>query len=192
MDLQKNHIFRLTQGLQEALDRADLLKTERSDLEYQLENIQVRVRKQWAGLSAPHPKTPLPVEFFGCDLLFLCDTFLMLFFSSILLLSYLFILLRWNFSCVCVVHRFSIPMKKWKWRALFLSKPNSLISCRQRWTNQRKRKRWVNKVWEAWNSVMVLWLVMCCVFIRFCFIFLCVTQMCPHLRAFWVAEQKLY
>ncbi|XP_008501041.2 citron Rho-interacting kinase [Calypte anna] len=41
MDLQKNHIFRLTQGLQEALDRADLLKTERSDLEYQLENIQV-------------------------------------------------------------------------------------------------------------------------------------------------------
>ena len=42
MDLHKNHIFRLTQGLQEALDRADLLKTERSDLEYQLENIQVR------------------------------------------------------------------------------------------------------------------------------------------------------
>ncbi|XP_072271580.1 citron Rho-interacting kinase isoform X4 [Pyxicephalus adspersus] len=41
MDLQKNHIFRLTQGLQEALDRADLLKTERSDLEYQLENMQV-------------------------------------------------------------------------------------------------------------------------------------------------------
>ncbi|KAM3826151.1 citron Rho-interacting kinase isoform 2-T2 [Vipera latastei] len=41
MDLQKNHIFRLTQGLQEALDRADLLKSERSDLEYQLENIQV-------------------------------------------------------------------------------------------------------------------------------------------------------
>ncbi|CAH6778807.1 Cit [Phodopus roborovskii] len=41
MDLQKSHIFRLTQGLQEALDRADLLKTERSDLEYQLENIQV-------------------------------------------------------------------------------------------------------------------------------------------------------
>ncbi|XP_078237740.1 citron Rho-interacting kinase isoform X14 [Pogona vitticeps] len=41
MDLQKNHIFRLTQGLQEALDRADLLKNERSDLEYQLENIQV-------------------------------------------------------------------------------------------------------------------------------------------------------
>ncbi|XP_069475825.1 citron Rho-interacting kinase isoform X13 [Ambystoma mexicanum] len=40
MDLQKNHIFRLTQGLQEALDRADLLKTERTDLEYQLENMQ--------------------------------------------------------------------------------------------------------------------------------------------------------
>ncbi|XP_053325723.1 citron Rho-interacting kinase isoform X2 [Spea bombifrons] len=40
MDLQKNHIFRLTQGLQEALDQADLLKTERSDLEYQLENMQ--------------------------------------------------------------------------------------------------------------------------------------------------------
>lgn len=45
MDLQKSHIFRLTQGLQEALDRADLLKTERSDLEYQLENIQVRPGK---------------------------------------------------------------------------------------------------------------------------------------------------
>lgn len=46
MDLQKNHIFRLTQGLQEALDRADLLKNERSDLEYQLENIQVRGKQQ--------------------------------------------------------------------------------------------------------------------------------------------------
>uniref|UniRef100_A0A2I3HV40 Citron Rho-interacting kinase n=1 Tax=Nomascus leucogenys TaxID=61853 RepID=A0A2I3HV40_NOMLE len=46
MDLQKNHIFRLTQGLQEALDRADLLKTERSDLEYQLENIQVRTGRE--------------------------------------------------------------------------------------------------------------------------------------------------
>lgn len=43
--MQKNHIFRLTQGLQEALDRADLLKTERSDLEYQLENIQVRTSR---------------------------------------------------------------------------------------------------------------------------------------------------
>lgn len=43
--MQKSHIFRLTQGLQEALDRADLLKTERSDLEYQLENIQVRTGK---------------------------------------------------------------------------------------------------------------------------------------------------
>lgn len=41
MDLQKTHIFRLTQGLQEALDQTDLLKTERTDLEYQLENIQV-------------------------------------------------------------------------------------------------------------------------------------------------------
>ncbi|KAK3509025.1 hypothetical protein QTP70_018530 [Hemibagrus guttatus] len=40
MDLQKTHIFRLTQGLQEALDQTDLLKTERTDLEYQLENIQ--------------------------------------------------------------------------------------------------------------------------------------------------------
>ncbi|XP_043925695.1 citron Rho-interacting kinase [Protopterus annectens] len=40
LDLQKSHIFRLTQGLQEALDRADLLKTERTDLEYQLENSQ--------------------------------------------------------------------------------------------------------------------------------------------------------
>lgn len=41
MDLQKTHIFRLTQGLQDALDQTDLLKTERTDLEYQLENIQV-------------------------------------------------------------------------------------------------------------------------------------------------------
>ncbi|KAJ8285784.1 hypothetical protein GJAV_G00030920 [Gymnothorax javanicus] len=40
MDLQKTHIFRLTQGLQDALDQSDLLKTERTDLEYQLENIQ--------------------------------------------------------------------------------------------------------------------------------------------------------
>uniref|UniRef100_A0A8C5BJP0 Citron rho-interacting serine/threonine kinase n=1 Tax=Gadus morhua TaxID=8049 RepID=A0A8C5BJP0_GADMO len=40
MDAQKTHIFRLTQGLQEALEQTDLLKTERTDLEYQLENIQ--------------------------------------------------------------------------------------------------------------------------------------------------------
>nr|XP_029133648.1 citron Rho-interacting kinase-like isoform X3 [Labrus bergylta] len=40
MDAQKTHIFRLTQGLQDALDQTDLLKTERTDLEYQLENIQ--------------------------------------------------------------------------------------------------------------------------------------------------------
>ncbi|KAL2092757.1 hypothetical protein ACEWY4_012555 [Coilia grayii] len=40
LDMQKNHIFRLTQGLQDALDQTDLLKTERTDLEYQLENIQ--------------------------------------------------------------------------------------------------------------------------------------------------------
>ncbi|XP_075870418.1 citron Rho-interacting kinase isoform X12 [Nelusetta ayraudi] len=40
MDLQKSHIFRLTQGLQDALDQTDMLKTERTDLAYQLENIQ--------------------------------------------------------------------------------------------------------------------------------------------------------
>uniref|UniRef100_W5KF95 Citron rho-interacting serine/threonine kinase n=1 Tax=Astyanax mexicanus TaxID=7994 RepID=W5KF95_ASTMX len=40
LDMQKSHIFRLTQGLQDALDQTDLLKTERTDLEYQLENIQ--------------------------------------------------------------------------------------------------------------------------------------------------------
>uniref|UniRef100_A0A1A8RH47 Citron (Rho-interacting, serine/threonine kinase 21) n=1 Tax=Nothobranchius rachovii TaxID=451742 RepID=A0A1A8RH47_9TELE len=40
LDAQKTHIFRLTQGLQDALDQTDLLKTERTDLEYQLENIQ--------------------------------------------------------------------------------------------------------------------------------------------------------
>ncbi|KAK1900930.1 Citron Rho-interacting kinase [Dissostichus eleginoides] len=34
MDLQKSHIFRLTQGLQDALDQTDMLKTERTDLEY--------------------------------------------------------------------------------------------------------------------------------------------------------------
>lgn len=44
MDAQKTHIFRLTQGLQDALDQTDLLKTERTDLEYQLENIQVTLR----------------------------------------------------------------------------------------------------------------------------------------------------
>uniref|UniRef100_A0A3B5ABJ2 Citron Rho-interacting kinase-like n=1 Tax=Stegastes partitus TaxID=144197 RepID=A0A3B5ABJ2_9TELE len=40
MDAQKTHIFRLTQGLQDALDQTDLLKTERTDLEFQLEKIQ--------------------------------------------------------------------------------------------------------------------------------------------------------
>uniref|UniRef100_A0A8D3DKG5 Citron rho-interacting serine/threonine kinase n=1 Tax=Scophthalmus maximus TaxID=52904 RepID=A0A8D3DKG5_SCOMX len=40
MDAQKTHIFRLTQGLQDAMDQTDLLKTERTDLEYQLENVQ--------------------------------------------------------------------------------------------------------------------------------------------------------
>ncbi|KAJ8286440.1 hypothetical protein GJAV_G00039280 [Gymnothorax javanicus] len=40
MDAQKTHIFRLTQGLQDALDQTDQLKTERTDLEYQLENMQ--------------------------------------------------------------------------------------------------------------------------------------------------------
>ncbi|KTF87417.1 hypothetical protein cypCar_00026907, partial [Cyprinus carpio] len=43
LDMQKSHIFRLTQGLQDALDQTDLLKTERTDLEYQLENIQATV-----------------------------------------------------------------------------------------------------------------------------------------------------
>lgn len=50
MDLQKSHIFRLTQGLQDALDQTDMLKTERTDLEYQLENIQVEYSfpfRQW-------------------------------------------------------------------------------------------------------------------------------------------------
>ncbi|KAL3063362.1 hypothetical protein OYC64_003018 [Pagothenia borchgrevinki] len=43
-DAQKTHIFRLTQGLQDALDQADLLKTERTDLEYQLENVQLHLQ----------------------------------------------------------------------------------------------------------------------------------------------------
>ncbi|XP_023197944.1 citron Rho-interacting kinase-like isoform X1 [Xiphophorus maculatus] len=44
LDAQKTHIFRLTQGLQDALDQTDLLKTERTDLEYQLENIQLHLQ----------------------------------------------------------------------------------------------------------------------------------------------------
>ncbi|XP_034152573.1 citron Rho-interacting kinase isoform X3 [Esox lucius] len=44
MDVQKSHIFRLTQGLQDALDQTDLLKTERTDLEYQLENLQLHLQ----------------------------------------------------------------------------------------------------------------------------------------------------
>ncbi|KAM4578455.1 citron Rho-interacting kinase isoform 3-T3 [Fundulus diaphanus] len=44
LDVQKTHIFRLTQGLQDALDQTDLLKTERTDLEYQLENIQLHLQ----------------------------------------------------------------------------------------------------------------------------------------------------
>ncbi|XP_017270183.1 citron Rho-interacting kinase isoform X1 [Kryptolebias marmoratus] len=44
LDAQKSHIFRLTQGLQDALDQTDLLKTERTDLEYQLENIQLHLQ----------------------------------------------------------------------------------------------------------------------------------------------------
>lgn len=91
----------------------------------------------------------IPCQALGCDWQFLCDTFLTVFFCYQVIC--VFLLLRWNFLHLCVIHRFSIPMKKWKWRALFLSKLNSLISCRQRWTNQQKRKRWVKKVWEAWN-----------------------------------------
>ncbi|CAJ1068307.1 citron Rho-interacting kinase isoform X14 [Xyrichtys novacula] len=44
MDAQKTHIFRLTQGLQDALDQTDILKTERTDLEFQLENIQLHLQ----------------------------------------------------------------------------------------------------------------------------------------------------
>ncbi|XP_055775334.1 citron rho-interacting kinase-like isoform X4 [Salvelinus fontinalis] len=44
LDVQKSHIFRLTQGLQDALDQTDLLKSERTDLEYQLENIQLHLQ----------------------------------------------------------------------------------------------------------------------------------------------------
>lgn len=44
LDMHKTHIFRLTQGLQEALDQADLLKTEQSDLEYQIANMQVSIK----------------------------------------------------------------------------------------------------------------------------------------------------
>ncbi|XP_051950833.1 citron Rho-interacting kinase-like [Xyrauchen texanus] len=48
LDLQKSHIFRLTQGLQDALDQTDVLKTERTDLEYQLENIQVHLQAAYS------------------------------------------------------------------------------------------------------------------------------------------------
>ncbi|XP_069022201.1 LOW QUALITY PROTEIN: citron Rho-interacting kinase [Embiotoca jacksoni] len=48
MDAQKTHIFRLTQGLQDALDQTDLLKTERTELEYQLENIQLHLQAAYS------------------------------------------------------------------------------------------------------------------------------------------------
>lgn len=54
MDAQKTHIFRLTQGLQDALDQTDLLKTERTDLEYQLENIQVLLQTHICTFSSAH------------------------------------------------------------------------------------------------------------------------------------------
>lgn len=57
MDAQKTHIFRLTQGLQDALDQTDLLKTERTDLEYQLENIQV--------LLHTHTHTHIPANLYS-------------------------------------------------------------------------------------------------------------------------------
>lgn len=131
MDLQKNHIFRLTQGLQEALDRADLLKTERSDLEYQLENIQVREK-------------PLLLR---CNSLFLFLSFDLDSITSLLGFIY-FVWMQTSeyfWSCFFILQRFCIPMKRWKWRALSHNKPNSLISCKQRWTSQPKRKRWIKK-----------------------------------------------
>lgn len=85
-----------------------------------------------------------------------------LFLTSFYWVVYLFLLLGWNCLRICLSHRFSIPMKKWKWRGLFLSKPNSLISCRQRWTNRRKRKRWVKKVWGMeLNDGFVISYVLC-------------------------------
>lgn len=110
MDLQKNHIFRLTQGLQEALDRADLLKTERSDLEYQLENIQVRVRKQWAGLCSPS-QNPLPGGRWDVICRF-CGTLPLDYFWHCSDTEFCVSSVKIKFLCVCVVHRFSIPMKK--------------------------------------------------------------------------------
>ncbi|XP_076125913.1 citron Rho-interacting kinase [Alosa pseudoharengus] len=61
LDLQKNHIFRLTQGLQDALDQTDLLKTERTDLEYQLENIQLTVLL-WRPLQAVYTQEKVKME----------------------------------------------------------------------------------------------------------------------------------
>ncbi|MBN3317543.1 CTRO kinase, partial [Atractosteus spatula] len=58
MDSQKTHIYRLTQGLQEALDQTELLKTERSDLEFQLENMQQNL--EWGLIAVP--ATPLPMQ----------------------------------------------------------------------------------------------------------------------------------
>uniref|UniRef100_A0A8C9W3Q9 Citron rho-interacting serine/threonine kinase n=1 Tax=Scleropages formosus TaxID=113540 RepID=A0A8C9W3Q9_SCLFO len=65
MDMQKAHIFRLTQGLQDALDQTDLLKTERTDLEYQLENIQVifgRRREDLMGGAGSQSQAPVPSQ----------------------------------------------------------------------------------------------------------------------------------
>lgn len=57
--MQKSHIFRLTQGLQDALDQTDLLKTERTDLEYQLENIQVYPMKYSSKLESVINQDPV-------------------------------------------------------------------------------------------------------------------------------------
>lgn len=112
-----------------------------------------------------------------------CLTSCLVFHTITSLIVMLLFLYCWGliFFFLCVVHRFSIPMKRWKWRALFLSKPNSLTSCKQRWTSQPKRKRWVIKVWEAEFRKLAMelndWslhdLVIYCVFeIFFLFLFL--------------------
>lgn len=104
MDLQKSHIFRLTQGLQEALDRADLLKTERSDLEYQLENIQVRASRGRCGqLLLPLPSFP-----FFLSLPFLLPPFSPLPFSSPPPLSHPLAVLRLYAVCVSLTLTYEI------------------------------------------------------------------------------------
>ncbi|CDQ95628.1 unnamed protein product [Oncorhynchus mykiss] len=171
MDLQKSHIFRLTQGLQDALDQTDLLKTERTDLEYQLENIQVTLRSlplrlllhceaelYWPGLGGIHyapnvlkqGRTTWSSPIRNAHFRFLWQNTLKTFLlcsqmnmtqithtSAIVAGTQLLqlvqfemlagtLILRLILRCCSspTTHRLSILMRKSRWRAPFLSRPN--------------------------------------------------------------------